>query len=108
MRVWTLTLAALALVAVSPVQARDLRPKDLQMCQWGAETARNAQQSKLSGVTLWTARHRVQVRHYAQPWMHKMALGITDQTYHSKSRLRPLAVKKAYYDGCIKHELARR
>ena len=35
-----------------------------------------------------------------------MALGITEQTYKSKSRLKPAAVKNNYYQGCVKHELA--
>jgi hypothetical protein len=109
MRPFVLTLAILTLAtAASPALARDLRPKDLQMCKWGAETARVAQQSKLSGVTLYSARKKIQAGHFAQPWMRKMALGSTDQTYQSPSRLGPLAIKQTYYEGCIKHELARR
>jgi hypothetical protein len=109
MRPFVLTLAMLALVtATSSALARDLRPKDLQMCKWGAETARAAQQSKLSGTTLYSARRKIQAGKFAQPWMRKMALGITEQTYQSRSRLGPLAIKQTYYDGCIKHELARR
>lgn len=107
---WVTTVVTGLLLAASAdaALARDLRAKDLQVCKWGAETARGAQQSKLAGVTLWSARKKIQTRHFSETWMRKMALGITDQTYHSKSRLGPLAVKRAYYDGCIKHELARK
>lgn len=109
MRVFTMAVAGLALaMAFSPAQARDLRPKDLQVCKWGAQAAHGAQHSKLTGVTLWRARKAVEARKYSEGWMRKMALGITDQTYKSKSRLSPMAVQRAYYDGCIKHELARK
>jgi hypothetical protein len=37
-----------------------------------------------------------------------MAMGITEQTYDSASRMKPASVRQAYYEGCIKHELARR
>lgn len=36
------------------------------------------------------------------------ALGITEQTYDSASRLKPAAVKQTYYEQCVRHELARR
>lgn len=107
---WAFGLGVVSLalaVAISPVQARDLQPKDLQLCKWGADAAQAAQRAKLAGVPVWHAREQVESRKYSQPWMRKMALGINNQTYQSKSRLGPLAVKRAYYDGCIKHELAR-
>ncbi|WP_414058429.1 hypothetical protein [Pseudomonas sp. HR96] len=62
----TTVVAGLLLAAgADAVQARDLRPKDLQMCKWGAETARGAQQSKLAGVSLWSAHKKIQTRHYS-------------------------------------------
>jgi hypothetical protein len=109
MRILAVTTTVLAMVlVVGPSWAKDLRPKDLQVCQWGAQTALGAQQSKLSGTTLYSARKKIQAHKYSAPWMRKMALGITEQTYKSKSRLRPAAVKQTYYEGCIKHEMARR
>jgi hypothetical protein len=104
-----LTMMALVLMlAAGMASARNLDRHDIQMCRWGADVARQAQQWKLSGVTLYSARRRMQQRHFSQPWMHKMALGITEQTYHSRSRLRPASVKQTYYQGCIRHEKARR
>jgi hypothetical protein len=50
----------------------------------------------------------MQAQHFAQQWMRMSALGITEQTYDSPSRLRPESVKQVYYEGCIKHEVARR
>ncbi len=104
-----LTLMALVLtLAAGTASARNLNRHDVEMCRWGADIARQAQQSKLSGVTLYSARRKLERRHFSQPWMRKMALGITEQTYHSRSRLRPASVKQAYYQGCIHHEKGRR
>jgi hypothetical protein len=50
----------------------------------------------------------MQARHFPQQWMRMSALGITEQTYDSPSRLRPEGVKQVYYEGCTRHELARR
>lgn len=100
--------ALLLLSAVTAVQAKSLDRKQVEMCRWGADIARSAQQSKLSGTTLWRARENLKVRKYREPWMPKMALGITEQTYASRSRLQPGSVKKTYYDGCIRHEQHRR
>jgi hypothetical protein len=102
--VMTLVLMAAAL----PAQARTVSKHDLQVCKWGAGVAQTAQQSKLSGTTLYSARKKLQARKYTQPWMRKMAIGITEQTYKSPSRLRPSAVRQTYYDGCIQHDLARK
>ncbi|MDH0744818.1 hypothetical protein N5D61_00430 [Pseudomonas sp. GD03842] len=99
---WVLMMAAM------PAQARDISKNDLQVCKWGSDVAKTAQQSKLAGTTLSSARKHLQKRHYSQPWMRKMALGITDQTYKSPSRLKPVAVKQAYYEGCVQHDLARK
>lgn len=88
--------------------ARDLSKKERDLCTWGAGVASTAQQYKLSGLTLYGARKKLQARHFAQQWMRMSALGITEQTYDSPSRLRPEGVRQVYYDGCTRHELARR
>ncbi|WP_455924789.1 hypothetical protein [Pseudomonas putida] len=104
-----LTLMALMLaLAAGTASAKPLNRHEVEMCRWGAEIARQAQQSKLSGVTLYSARRKLERRHFSQPWMRHMAIGITEQTYHSRSRLRPAAVKQEYYQGCIRHEKTRR
>jgi hypothetical protein len=108
MRKWGWGVAAIVLMVTAlPAQARNISKQDLQVCQWGAGMAGAAQQSKLSGKTLYSQRKRLQVQKFSQPWMRKMALGITEQTYKSRSRLKPAAVQKTYYDGCLQHELAR-
>lgn len=109
MRCIHMGVAALVLLsAMSSVHAKSLDRKQVEMCRWGAEVARSAQQSKLSGTSLWRVRENLKVRKYREPWMPKMALGITEQTYASRSRLQPASVKKTYYDGCIRHEQQRR
>jgi hypothetical protein len=40
--------------------------------------------------------------------MRMTALGITEQTYNSASRLKPAAIKQTYYEQCVRHALARR
>lgn len=102
-------MATLILVAAAmPAQARTISKNDQQVCKWGAGVAAAAQQSKLSGTTLYSARKKLQSHPYSKPWMRKMALGITEQTYKSPSRLKPAAVKQTYYEGCIQHDLARK
>lgn len=109
MRSVGLALVAAFLAAVSvTAHAKDLSKNDLQVCKWGAGVAGAAQQSKLSGTTLYSARKKLQSRKFAKPWMSKMALGITEQTYKSPSKLKPAAVKQTYYEGCIQHDLARK
>lgn len=109
MRKVGLSVAAIVLmVAALPTQARDISKNDLEVCKWGSGMASAAQQSKLSGTTLYSARKKLQARKFSKPWMRKMALGITEQTYKSPSRLKPAAVKQTYYDGCIQHDLARK
>ncbi|HEY0286753.1 MAG TPA: hypothetical protein VGC62_07035 [Pseudomonas sp.] len=93
---------------VSSAQAKALSKNDRDLCSWGSAVAGSAQASKLSRVSLYGARNKVQARKYSQPWMRMMALGITEQTYDSASRLKPAAVKQTYYQDCIKHEMARR
>jgi hypothetical protein len=102
-----LALGSLSGVAYS-AQARDLSKNQRYVCTWGSSVAGSAQASKLSRVSLYGARNKVQARKYTQPWMRMMALGITEQTYDSPSRLKPEAIKQTYYEECIKHELARR
>nr|WP_133750693.1 hypothetical protein [Pseudomonas sp. LP_7_YM] len=103
-----LGVAFFLMVAAVPAHARAISKNDLHVCKWGALVAQAAQESKLSGTTLYSARKKFQTRKFAQPWMQKMAVGITEQTYKSPSRLKPAAVKQIYYDGCIQHDLARK
>jgi len=102
-----LAMCVLACVAFS-AQAKELSKNDRFICSWGAEIAGAAQGSKLSGVSLYGARSKLQKRKFAQPWMRMTALGITEQTYNSASRLKPVAVKQTYQEQCIRHELARK
>ena len=109
MRSVGLAMVAGFLAAVSMcAHAKDISKNDLQVCKWGAGIAGAAQQSKLSGTTLYSARKKLRGDKFAKPWMSKMALGITEQTYKSPSRLKPAAVKQTYYEGCIQHDLARK
>ena len=105
MRVLNFVLVALtAAIVTLPAQAKNLTKNEIEVCKWGAGVAASAQQSKLSGVTLNSAKNNLKKRTYSKPWMPKMALGITEQTYKSKSRLEPAAVKNTYYQGCVKHK----
>ena len=92
----------------TPAFARDLSKNERDLCTWGAGMAGSAQQYKLSGLTLYGARNKIQARHFPQQWMRISALRIAEQTYDSPSRMRPDSVKQVYYEGCVKHELARR
>ena len=94
--------------ASSALFARDLSKNERDLCTWGAGVAATAQQYKLAGLTLYGARNKMQARHFPQQWMRMSALGITEQTYNSASRIRPESVKQVYYEGCTRHELARR
>lgn len=109
MRTTVITLVMLSLAVVSlSAQARELDKRHRFACAWGADIAAGAQQAKLSGVSLYGARKRLQVRKFQQPWMRMTAMGITEQTYDSSSRLKPAAVKQTYYEQCVRHELAQR
>jgi hypothetical protein len=109
MRIFGLTLATCILAgAAISAQAKELSKNDRFLCSWGAGIAGVAQETKLSGVSLYGARRKLQVHKFTQPWMRMMAMGITEQTYDSSSRMKPASVKQTYYEGCIKHELARR
>ena len=102
-------VACIALAGISlSTQAASANQQQRYVCEWGSGIAGAAQASKLAGVTRYGARQRVQAHTYPKRWMRPMALGITEQTYDSESRLKPETVKKIYYDGCIRHELARR
>ncbi|WP_223487406.1 hypothetical protein [Pseudomonas sp. A-RE-19] len=107
------TLASIAalfvLAAISlEAQARELGKNDRFICSWGSDIAADAQASKLSGFTLYGARKKLQSRKFPRPWMRMTAMGITEQTYNSPSRLKPAGIKQTYYEQCIRHELARR
>lgn len=105
MRVSIWILATFVLAAVSlETQARALTPNQQSVCRWGSEIAAGAQASKLEGITLYGARKKLQVRKFSRPWMRMTALGITEQTYNSDSRLKPTAVKQTYYEQCVRHE----
>nr|WP_285887696.1 hypothetical protein [Pseudomonas sp. BJa5]MDL2428492.1 hypothetical protein [Pseudomonas sp. BJa5] len=90
----------------SEAGARGLTKHEVEVCRWGADVARSAQQSKLSGASLYSFRKRLEGRKFSQPWMHKMALGIAEQTYDSRTRMKPAAIQKEYYEGCLRHERA--
>ena len=98
---------ALAGVAVS-AQAKELAANDRYVCSWGAGTAARAQELKLSGVSLYAARQKIQAYKFSKPWMRMMALGITEQTYDSKSRLKPASVREIFYGDCVRYKVARR
>lgn len=109
MRIITIAVSVFVLAgASSPAFARDPSKNERDICTWGAGMAATAQQYKLAGLTLYGARNKIQARHFPQQWMRMSALGIAEQTYDSPSRLRPDGIKQVYYEGCIKHELARR
>lgn len=109
MRIITIALTVSVLAGSSGAAfARDPNKNERDICTWGAGIAGTAQQYKLAGLTLYGARNKLQARHFPQQWMRMSALGIAEQTYDSPSRLRPESVKQIYYEGCIKHELARR
>lgn len=109
MRIITICLVLVAVAGASNVAlARDLSKNERDLCTWGAGIAATAQQYKLAGLTLYGARKKLQARHFPQQWMRMSALGITEQTYDGPSRMRPESVKQVYYEGCTRHELARR
>lgn len=95
-------------LCATTVEAKTITKNQAEMCHWGAQIARSAQQSKLSGKTLFSTRRHFQQSNYSQPWMKKMAIGITEQTFSSRSRVSPKTVEQTYYQGCTRHELARK
>lgn len=98
----------LCLGAMASAEAKDIAPADLKLCKWGAGIAAQAQQAKLSGKTLYSTRKHLLEKKYPNPAMSKMAVGITNQTFASKSRVKPAVVSKTYLDGCIAHEKRQR
>ncbi|AZL74167.1 MULTISPECIES: hypothetical protein [Pseudomonas] len=109
MRVFLASVAGCLLaVATFGAQARALSQNDRQVCGWGAQIAAEAQQAKLSGVTLYATRKKLQARKFAKPWMRMTAFGITEQTYNSRSQLKPAAIKQTYYEQCAQHALVKR
>ncbi|WP_419710044.1 hypothetical protein [Pseudomonas sp. NFX224] len=100
----SLSVAGLAVSA----QARELKPGDTYMCSWGAGTAARAQELKLSGVSLYAARQKIQSYKFAKSWMRMMAMGITEQTYDSPTKMKPAALRQSFYDDCVKYKLARK
>ena len=104
-----MTVAVCALATFSlATHAKALNKNDRFVCSWGSEIAAGAQQSKLSGVTLYAARKRLQSRKFPKPWMRMTAMGITEQTYDSRSRLKPEAIRQGFYQDCVRYKVARK
>jgi hypothetical protein len=103
--VWMATTLVLINVSVG-VQAKEPSMNGRAICTWGSGIAAGAQESKLAGVTLYGARKKLQTRKFPQPWMRMTAMGITEQTYKSASRLKPADIKQTYYEQCLRHALA--
>lgn len=51
----------------SAIEARELSKSHRFACTWGSDIAAGAQQSKLSGISLYGARKQLQVRKFQQP-----------------------------------------
>ena len=109
MRTVGLMLIACSLAGgVATVQARELRASDKYMCSWGAGTAARAQELKLAGVSLYAARQKIQTLTFSKSWMRMMAMGITEQTYDCRSRLKPEAIRQSFYQDCLRYKVARK
>ena len=109
MRIVGIMLVACSLAGgAAAVQARELREGDKYMCSWGAGTAARAQALKLSGVSLYAARQKIQAITFNKSWMRMMALGITEQTYDSRSRLKPEVIRQSFYQDCVRYKVARK
>ena len=66
MRVFLATVAGCLLATTAfGAQARALSQNDRTVCGWGSQIAAEAQQAKLSGVTLYATRKKLQVRRFA-------------------------------------------
>ena len=107
-KIWIALIPLVVAGIANSAQAKELAAKDQYMCSWGAGTAARAQELKLSGVSLYAARQKIQVYKFAKSWMRMMALGITEQTYDSASRFKPAAVRQSFYEDCIRYKLARK
>lgn len=107
-KIWIALVPLIVAGMANSAQAKELAANDQYMCSWGAGTAARAQELKLSGVSLYAARQKIQVYKFAKSWMRMMALGITEQTYDSPSRFKPTAVRQSFYEDCIRYKLARK
>ncbi|MDE1166513.1 MAG: hypothetical protein PW845_14295 [Pseudomonas sp.] len=106
--VW-IRLISFSLVGMAvSAEGKELVAGDRYMCSWGAGTAARAQELKLSGVSLYAARQKIQAYKFDKHWMRMMAMGITEQTYDSASRAKPATVRQTFYEGCVKYKLARK
>lgn len=103
MRIFLLSSIGALTLFSAQVQARALTEHDRQICNWGAQIAGSAQQAKLSGVNLYTQRKRLQNHRFAKSWMRMTAMGITEQTYNSRSKLPAPEIKKTYVEQCLQH-----
>ncbi|MNG13736.1 hypothetical protein [Pseudomonas fluorescens] len=107
-KTWIALIPLVVAGVANSAQAKELASHDQYMCSWGAGTAARAQELKLSGVSLYAARQKIQAYKFGKSWMRMMALGITEQTYDSPSRLKPTAVRKSFYEDCVRYKLARK
>ncbi len=109
MRNVKITLITLALASgAAGAQGKALLEGDRYMCSWGAGTAARAQELKLAGVSLYAARQKIQRYTFDKSWMRMMAMGITEQTYDSRSRLKPEAIRQSFYQDCLRYKVARK
>ncbi|MVW87148.1 hypothetical protein [Pseudomonas sp. PB101] len=107
-KIWIALIPLIVAGIGNSAQAKELAANDQYMCSWGAGTAARAQELKLSGVSLYAARQKIQAYKFAKTWMRMMALGITEQTYDSPSRLKPTAVRQSFHEDCVRYKLARK
>jgi hypothetical protein len=107
-KIWVVLISLVVAGITTSAQAKALAANDQYMCSWGAGTAARAQELKLSGVSLYAARQKIQAYKFAKTWMRMMALGITEQTYDSPSRLKPTAVRQSFHEDCVRYKLARK
>jgi hypothetical protein len=109
MRVVMIALLSCGMVGMAARgEAKELVSSDRYMCSWGAGTAAKAQELKLAGVSLYAARQKLQTYKFSKPWMRMLAMGITEQTYDSPSRIKPAAIKQGFYEDCLRYKLARK
>jgi hypothetical protein len=54
------------------------------------------------------ARQKLKTYQFKKPWMHMMAMGITEQTYDSRSRVKPEVIRQSFYQDCLRYKLARK
>jgi hypothetical protein len=109
MRIVWIILVSLGLAGLSvPAQGKALQSKDRYLCDWGAGTAARAQELKLAGVSLYAARQKLQTYKFSKPWMRMLAMGITEQTYDSPSRIKPAALRQSFYEDCVRYKVAQK